>query len=123
MTSVMIRMGIFVGIDLLLFLWPFSMVMVIDSKLQKKTQKRVIGLIILLECLTLLGISGVSFSGIRMTWNVSVILHICYVGMEFLSFLLAAVSTNLIRHMTETFIKEVDASHCSMQKQSSWDIY
>lgn len=123
MTSVMIRMGIFVGMDLLLFLWPFSMVMVIDSKLQKKTQKRVIGLIILLECLTLLGISGVLFSGVRVAWNVSIILSLCFDGMGFLSLLLASVSANLIRHMTETFIKEMDASHFSMQKQSSWDIY
>ena len=103
MTLVMIQVSMFVVVDLLLVLLPFSMRMVIDNKLQDKMKKRMVYLILILECLTLLGLAGLSLSNmvIVVVENIPSILNLCLIGIAILSILLAAIPTNMVIGMTK----------------------
>ena len=103
MTLVMIQVSMFVVVDLLLVLLPFSMRMVIDSKLRDKMKKRMVYLIVILECLTLLGLAGLSLSNmvIVIVESIPSILNLCLIGIGILSILLAAIPTNMVIGMTK----------------------
>ena len=95
--------------DLLLVLLPFIMRMVIDSKLRDRTKKRMVYLIVILECLALLGLAVLSavlalasvlIADVENTFSISTLYLI---GMEILSCLLAIVFTNPIKSMIKEF--------------------